>query len=42
MKKMTPSSYVNDTDKDESKNYIVHEPFDETSSENLFMDVSES
>ena len=39
---MAPSLDVNDTDKDESNNSIVHEPFDEPSSENLFMDVSES
>ena len=39
---MAPSSDVNDTDEDESKNYIVHEPFDKPSSENLIMDVVES
>ena len=39
---MAPSSDVNDTDEDESKSSIVHEPFDEPSSENLFMDVNES
>ena len=39
---MAPSSEVNDTDEDKSNNSIVHEPFDEPSSENLFMDVSES
>ena len=39
---MAPSSDVNDTDEDESNNSIVHEPFDEPSSENLSMDVSES
>ena len=33
---------VNDTNKDESEEYIVHGPFDEPSSENLSMDVSES
>ena len=33
-----PSSNVNDTDDDESKEIIVHEPL----SENLYMDVSES
>ena len=33
-----PSSNVNDTDKDESKEFIMHEPV----SENLCMDVSES
>ena len=41
-KEMAPSLNVNDTDEDESKNSIVHEPFDKPSSENLFMDVSES
>ena len=41
-KEMAPSSDVNDTDEDESNNSIVHEPFDEPSSENLIMDVSES
>ena len=39
---MAPSSYVNDTDEDESNNYIVHEPFCKTPSENICMDVSES
>ena len=43
---MAPSSDVNDTeedtDEDESNNSIVHEPFDKTSSENLFIDVSKS
>ena len=39
---MDPSSDVNDTDKDESKNPIVHDPFHKPSSENLLMDVSES
>ena len=39
---MALSSDVNDTDEDESNNSIVHEPFDEPSSENQFMDVSES
>ena len=39
---MAPSSDVNDTDKDESNNSIVHEPFDKTSLENLIMDVRES
>ena len=33
---MAPSSNVNDTDEDESKEFIVHEPL----SENLSMDVS--
>ena len=39
---MDPSSDVNDTDEDESNNYIVHNLFDKPSSENLIMDVSES
>ena len=43
---MAPSSDINDTeedtDEDESNNSIVHDPFDEPSSENLIMDVSES
>ena len=39
---MATSSDVNDTDKDELKHSIVHEPFDEPSSENQFMYVSES
>ena len=39
---MDPSSDVNDTDEDESKNSIVHEPFQKPSWENLCMDVSES
>ena len=39
---MAPSSDVNDTAKENSKKSIVHEPFDEPSSENLYMDVSES
>ena len=38
---MAPSSNVNDTDKDESEEYIVHKPFDKTSSENQSMDVIE-
>ena len=33
-----PSSKINDTDKDKSKEFIVHKPV----SENLSMDVSES
>ena len=33
-----PSSNVNDTDADESKEFIVHKPV----SDNLFMDKSES
>ena len=39
---MAPSSNVNDTDEDESKNSIVHEPFHKPSSENICMGVSES
>ena len=38
---MDSSSNVNDTDEDESEEYIVHKPFNEPSSENLYMDVSE-
>ena len=45
-KEMALSSDVNytdeDTDEDESSNSIVHNPFDEPSSENLVMDESES
>ena len=45
-KEMAPSLYVNDMDEDkdedESNNSIVHDLFDETSSENLVMEVSES
>ena len=39
---MSLSSDINDTDKDESNNSIVHEPFHKPSSENLSMDVSGS
>ena len=39
---MAPSSDINDAYEDESNNSIVHEPFDEPSSENIFMGVSES
>ena len=39
---MVPSLNVNDTDEDESNETIVHEAFDEPSSENLYMEVSES
>ena len=39
---MDSSSDVNNMDEDESKNSIVHEPFDKPSSENIYMDVSES
>ena len=38
---VTPSD-VNDTDKDESNNSIVHELFHKPSSENIYMDVSGS
>ena len=45
-KEMAPSLYVNDTDedkdKDESNNYIVHDTFDEPSSENIITEVSKS
>ena len=41
-KEMTASSNVNYIDEDESEEFIVHEPFDKPSSENLSMDVSES
>ena len=39
---MAPSSDVNEMDEDKSNKSIVHEPFDETSSENIYMDVSKS
>ena len=39
---MALSSGVNDTDEDESKNSIVHETFDEPSSENLIIEMIES
>ena len=39
---MDPSSTVNDKDEDESNKSIVHKPFDEPSSKNLYMDVSKS
>ena len=39
---MDPSSDVNDTDKDESNNSIVHKTFHKPSSENISMDVSKS
>ena len=39
---MAPSSDVNDTYEDESNNSIVNKPFQKSSSDNLFMDVSES
>ena len=38
MEETDPPSNVNDTDEEESKEFIVHEPV----SENLSMDVSES
>ena len=45
-KETSPSLDVNDTDEDteedESKNSIVHDPFEEPSSENLIMDEEES
>ena len=44
-KEMDPSSDVNDTDEDKnedkSNNSIVHDLFDEPSSENLIMEESE-
>ena len=39
---MDMSSNLNETDKDESNNSIVHEPFQKPSSENICMDLSES
>ena len=39
---MAPSSDVNGTDEDKSKNSIVHEPFQKPSSENIYIDVSKS
>ena len=39
---MAPSSDVNDTDEDESKNSILHEPFHKPSLENICMNLSES
>ena len=39
---MDSSSDGNDTDKDESKNSIVHKPFHKPSSYNIYMDVRES
>ena len=45
-KEMGPSLDVNDTDEDtdedKSNHSIMHDPFDEPSSENLIMDESES
>ena len=40
--KMSPSSNVNDTDKEESNKSIVHEPFHKPSSDNIYMDVRKS
>ena len=37
---MAPSSDVNDTDEENSKNSIVHEPFHKPSLENIYMDIS--
>ena len=39
---MAPSSKVNDTDEDKSNNSMVHKLFHKPSSENIYMDVSES
>ena len=39
---MAPSSDVNDTEKEESNNSIVHKAFHKPSLENIYMDVSES
>ena len=39
---MAQSSYVNNTDQEESNKSIKHETFDEPSSENLYTEVSES
>ena len=39
---MAPSSNVNYTDEDESNKSILNKPFDKPSSENIYMDVSES
>ena len=39
---MAPSSDINDTDEDGSTNSLVHEHFHKPSSENIYMDVSES
>ena len=39
---MALSSDVNDTDEDESNKSIAHEPFDNPSSENIYMGVSKS
>ena len=40
--KMAPSSDINDTEEDKSKNSIVHKPFHKPESENLSMDRSNS
>ena len=39
-KEIAPSLDDNDTDEDESKNSIVHEPFHKPSLDNICMDVS--
>ena len=39
---MAPSSYVNDTNEDESNNSIVHKHDQKPSLDNICMDVSES
>ena len=39
---MAPSWEVNDTDEEKSNNYIVHEPFNKPSSDNIYMHISES
>ena len=39
---MAPPLDVNDTDEDKSNKSIVHEPLHKPSSENLYMDISES
>ena len=39
---MAPSLDVNDTDEEESNNSIVHKPFHKPSSENIYVNVSES
>ena len=39
---MDTSLDINDTDKDKSKNSIVHEPFHKPSLDNIYIDVSES
>ena len=39
---MAPSLDINDTDKEESNNPIVHEPFHKPSLENIYIDVNKS